>query len=524
MSPEVRSPLTPDPSPTGFAVGEGGEASMRILLASSEVVGFAKTGGLADVAGSLPGALNRRGLSCDIILPLHNSARRAQTAPVPTDIRLSVPVGGRMMDARLWRSSLPDGVTVWLVENDGYFGRDDGKAKGLYQETLPDGSRRDYADNCERWVFFNRAVAQALPHLPHWPDVVHVNDWQTGLIPAYLREVYGWDDERYSRTRTLLTIHNIAFQGAFWHWDMILAGLPWRLFTPEGVEFHGMLSFLKAGIVFCGRINTVSPTYAREIQTPAYGRGMEGLLSHESHRLSGIVNGVDYAHWDPRNDTRIAARYGPDDLSGKLACKRALQKEMGLSVEPATPLFAVVARLTEQKGIDLVGMVAPGMLDKGWQLVVLGDGDRPYHDLFQRLKTRYPGRMGLRLGFDEPLAHRIEAGADIFLMPSAFEPSGLNQLYSLRYGTPPVVRATGGLADTVTDTTPRTLADGTATGFSFVPYDAHWLWQNVERAADIYLGDPQTWRQIMLNGMRQDWSWDRSAAEYEALYRQIVGG
>jgi starch synthase len=494
---------------------------MRILLAASEVVGFAKTGGLADVCGSLPPALCRRGLACDVILPLYARARRAHPTPEPTDLTFAVPIAGRMAEGRLWKSSLPGGPTVWLVENDTYFGRDDGRGQGLYQESLPDGSRRDYPDNCERFVFLNRAVAAALPLLPNWPDVVHVNDWQTGLIPAYLREVYGHEDVRYQRTKTLLTIHNIAFQGSFWHWDMILAGLPWRLFTPEGVEHHGKLSFLKAGIVFSHRINTVSPTYASEIQTAAYGRGLEGLLHHNRHRLSGIVNGVDYSCWDPRIDPHIAARYGPDDLSGKAVCKRALQKEMGLAEGPATPLFGMVARLTEQKGVDLVEMVAPGILDKGWQLVILGDGDRHHHERLQALRARYPGRMGLRLGFDEPLAHRIEAGADLFLMPSAFEPSGLNQLYSLRYGTVPVVRATGGLADTVTDTTGRTLEDGTATGFSFVPYEAHWLWLTVERAGGLYLSDPQAWQKIMRTGMRQDWSWDRSAAEYEALYRQL---
>jgi starch synthase len=493
-------------------------------MAASEVVGFAKTGGLADVAGTLPSALNRRGLACDVIMPLYNSARQGAPRPEPTDIVLSVPVGYKNVEGRLWRSSLPDGVTLWLVEADQYFGRDDpSRGMGPYQHTVPDGTRYDYADNCERFVFFNRAVGEAVQRLPHWPDVVHVHDWQTGLVPVYISEVYRGRDERFRRVKTAITIHNIAFQGTFPSWDMQLTDLPAHLYNPGGVEYHNRLSFLKAGIVFSDRITTVSPTYAQEIQTPAFGRGMEGLLRANKHRLVGICNGADYSIWSPEIDRHIAARYSADDLSGKAECKRALQSEMGLEEHGERPLFAVVARLTEQKGVGLVCQVAPGMLDKGWQLVLLGEGDKQYHEQLDGLHKRYPRQMGLRLGFDEPLAHRIEAGADLFLMPSSFEPSGLNQLYSLRYGTPPVVRATGGLADTVTDTTPQTLADGTATGFSFGPYHAHQLWLTIERAEGLYRDYKGLFQQVMLNGMRQDWSWDRSAAEYEKMYREMLG-
>lgn len=493
--------------------------TIRVLLASSEVVGFAKTGGLADVAGSLPSALARRGLRCAVILPLYNTARKPGVEP--TDISVDIQVGWRRMPARLWRSTLPDGVTAYLVENDHYFGRDGEHGRGLYQYTLPDGGKRDYEDNCERFVFFNRAVCELLPRLDEWPDVVHVNDWQTGLIPVYLREVYRGRDARVDRTRTLMTIHNIAFQGVFWHWDMNLAGLPWHLFNHNQLEYYGKLSFLKAGVVFADQISTVSPTYAREIQTPHFGRGMQGTLFANRHRLHGIVNGVDYAQWDPRNDTLIAANYGPDDLSGKAECKRALQRELGLR-EDDVPVLGVVARLTEQKGVDLIVAVAPGILDRGWQLAVLGDGDPKYHRALEDLHRRYPSRLGLRLGFDEGLAHRVEAGADLFLMPSSFEPSGLNQLYSLRYGTPPVVRATGGLADTVTDTNAHTLAVETATGFSFGPYNAHELWITIERAVAMYQHAPETWRKVVRTGMLQDWSWDRSAAEYEKVFRAMT--
>jgi starch synthase len=496
---------------------------LNVLLAASEVVGFAKTGGLADVAGSLPTALARRGHHCAVILPLHRSARKA--AVEPTEHTFSVPILDRMVPGRLWRSSLPGGVPVYLIEQDDYFDRDDpGVGRGIYQFMASDGTRRDYTDNCERFVFFNRAVLEVMPRLDVWPDVLHANDWQTGLLPVYLRELYDRRSDAsapYDRVRSLMTIHNMAFQGSFWHLDMPLAGLDWRLFTPEKVEFHNKLNFLKAGIVYADRINTVSPTYAQEIQTPYYGCGLQGVLYARRQRLSGIVNGVDYSAWDPKIDKHLAANYCPDDLAGKAECKRAVQEEMGLEQDAAAPLFGVVARLTEQKGVDLIGAVAPGLLDRGVQIAILGEGDRRYHQLFTVLAQRHPGRLGLKLGFSEPLAHRIEAGADLFLMPSAYEPSGLNQLYSLKYGTPPLVRATGGLADTVVDATPPAMADGTATGFRFAAYSAAALWQTSLRAEAMYRGDEAAWRQLMRNGMTRDWSWDRSAAEYEALYRAL---
>ncbi|MGL4550317.1 MAG: glycogen synthase GlgA [Gemmataceae bacterium] len=495
--------------------------TIKVLLAASEVVGFAKTGGLADVAGSLPAALARRSLKAAVILPLYRSARDADV--IPTDVTVEVPVGSRTVPARLWRGELADGATAYLVENDDYFGRDDpAQGRSIYQYTLPDGGKRDYEDNCERFVFFNRAVAELLPHLDDWPDVVHVNDWQAGLIPAYLREVYAPADARYARVGTVTTIHNIAFQGVYWHYDYPTTGLPWSLYTYDRLEYYGGFSFLKAALVYSDVITTVSPTYAREIQTPDYGRGMQSVLYPRRDRLYGIVNGVDYAHWDPRADRHLAAAYGPDDVAGKLTCKRALRREMKLSDSGAPPVFGVVARLTDQKGIDLIATIAPKILDRGWQLVVLGDGDPQYHRAFEALRTRYPERLGLRLGFDEGLAHRIEAGSDAFLMPSAFEPSGLNQLYSLRYGTPPVVRRTGGLADTVTDTNTDTLAAGTATGFSFTRYSPEDLWATVERAEALWRHSPETWRRVMHNGMTQDWGWDRSAADYEKLYRRMA--
>jgi starch synthase len=498
-----------------------------VLLAASEVVGFAKTGGLADVAGALPAALARRGHTCAVLLPLYRCCRSAR--PEPTEKTFRVPVGNRTVAGRLWRSSLADGaVPVWLVEQANYFERDDPEAgRGLYQFTLPGGARRDYPDNSERFIFFCRAALEALRLLDFWPDVLHANDWQTGLIPVYLREVYDrLSDPRlhlyYNRVRTLFTIHNIAYQGVFWQWDLPLAGLDWRLFNYRQLEFHGHLNFLKAGIVFADLVSTVSPTYAREIQTPYFGCGLQGVLTERADRLSGIVNGADYTAWDPATDPHLPAHYTAEAIEpGKPLCKAELQKTQGLAVDPNTPVVALIARLVEQKGIDLVLQAAPDFLGQGAQLVVLGEGDPAYHGKLKDLRGRFPGKVGLTLRFDEPLAHRIEAGADLFLMPSLYEPSGLNQLYSMRYGTPPVVRATGGLADTVTDTMPQTLDAGTATGFRFAAYSGEGLREAVGRALALYRDHPAKWRQVMLTAMRQDWSWDHSAAEYEKLYRRL---
>jgi starch synthase len=499
------------------------------LLAASEVVGFAKTGGLADVAGSLPPALARLGHQCAVILPLYRCTLKAANPPKPTDLTFTVPIGDKTVPGRLWRSTLPNTeIPVYLVEQKDYFDRDDPQYKrGLYQFLKTDGRLGDYPDNFARFTFFCRAVLEALRLLDYWPDVLHANDWQTGLLPVFLREDYARHPhlglrEKYGRVRTLFTIHNIAYQGIFWHWDMDTARLDWRLFNKSQLEFHGHLNCLKAGLVFADLLNTVSPTYAREIQTPYYGYGLQGVLSERRHRLFGIVNGVDYRVWDPATDPLLPAHFSVDAIGpGKPQCKAALQKECGLPAEPKAPLLGVVARLVEQKGVELIGQAAPRLLDDGAQLIVLGEGDPRYHQLLSAVRDRYPQRVSLTFGFDEGFAHRIEAGVDLFLMPSLYEPSGLNQLYSMRYGTPPVVRATGGLADTVVDTTLGTLANGTATGFSFQAFTGDALFEAAERGIALYRGQTDTWRQVLATAMRADWSWDRSAAEYERLYQLL---
>jgi starch synthase len=519
--------------------GDGPER--RLLIAASEVVGFAKTGGLADVAGSLPRALARRGHQCAIILPLYSCARAGKIPLSPTEQSFSVSIGDRKIPGSLWQAVLPDSsVPVYLVEQPGYFERDDpGQGRGLYQYTLPNGQKRDYPDNSERFIFFCRAVLETLRLLDYWPDVLHSNDWQTGLVPVYLREEYSRHlppplRARYENIHTVFTIHNLAYQGLFWHWDMPLTGLDWRLFNYRQLEFYGRINFLKAGIVFSDLLTTVSPSYAKEIQTPYYGCGLEGVLAERRDRLYGIVNGVDYSQWDPGIDPNLVANFDVDSVSQKKPlCKAALQRRFGLPEELRTPLVGVVSRLVDQKGIHLVVRVAEVLLassqiavapagSSAIQLVVLGEGDPIYHRLLMDLRAKYPDRVGLALGFDEPLAHQIEGGVDIFLMPSQFEPSGLNQLYSLKYGTVPVVRATGGLADTVVDYTPEKLAAGQATGFTFVPFTVASFLATVQRALDLYHHHPEIWLRLMRNGMRQDWSWDRSAAEYERLYLKLV--
>jgi starch synthase len=495
-----------------------------VLFAASEVVGFAKTGGLADVAGYLPRALARRGHRVAVVMPLYRGVRLGKVPIHPTEIILGVPLGRSTLPCRLWRTQLPGSdVPVFLVENSDFFERDDpAKGTGIYQRTTPDGRKTDYADNCARFTFFCRAVLEAATHVGFAPDILHGNDWQTGLVPVFLRELYRHRAD-YRRMRTLFTIHNIAYQGAFPHELFHLTGLDFRLYNPHQLEFYGQFNFLKAGIVFSDWVNTVSPTYAKEIRTPAFGGGMEGVLTERRDRLSGIMNGVDYSSWDPSTDPYIARQYTIDTVwEGKEVCKADLQQAFGLPQEPRMPLLGMVARLVEQKGVDLVTRAADDILKLPVQMVILGEGDPTYHARLHAIRERYPDRVGLQIGYDEALAHKVEAGSDLFLMPSLFEPSGLNQLYSLRYGTPPIVRTTGGLADSILDTTEESLASSEPTGFRFQAYTPQALFGTVRWATHLYHERPVTFRRIVRNGMKADWSWDRAAAEYERIYHRLV--
>lgn len=498
---------------------------MRILFAASEVVGFAKTGGLADVAGALPRALAARGHDLAVMMPLYRAIRLGKKPIERTRHIVPVSVGDRVFACRLYQSVLANSqVPIYFIDQPEYFDRDDPQTgHGLYQQSMPGGYKADYLDNAERFCFFSRAALEAAVILGFTPDIVHAHDWQTGLIPVFLNEVFkartGWE-----HARSVFTIHNIAYQGMFGAEVMRLTGLPGWLFNHRQLEYHGHFNFLKAGIVFADAVNTVSPTYSREIQTPEYGCGLEGILVEQRHKLSGIMNGADYDVWNPATDPHLAANYDMHNVfEFKPVNKAELQRRFGLPVDTDRPLLGLVARLVSQKGIDLVLGAAPGFLDLGCQLIFLGEGDPEYQNQLQGFRDRHPQQVGVYLGYNEPLSHLIEGGADLFLMPSRYEPSGLNQLYSMRYGTPPVVRGTGGLADSVVGASEYSLGDGTATGFTFGHYTADALYQTVNWALTLYRKRPKDFQQIVRTAMKQDWSWNRSAGEYEALYRRLRG-
>ncbi len=487
---------------------------MNILLVASEADPFARTGGLADVCSSLPIALAELGHRVTLILPAYRQARQCGLPVEPTDVRLDIPVGNRIVPGRLLKSELPGGkVPVYLVEQHDYFDRPE-----LYRE---DGI--DYRDNCERFVFFCRAAMESIRLLELAPDVVHAHDWQAGLIPAFLDIEYR-DAAGYDRIASVFTIHNTDYQGQFWHWDMLLTGLDWKFFNWHQMEFYGRLNLLKTGIVFADSITTVSPTYAHEIQTPAFGGGLENVLEQRRESLTGILNGVDYAVWNPATDNQIATNYNVDNWqAGKAACKAALQSELGLPQADRAPLIGMIGRLIDQRGFDLVAQfLERWVMSTDTQWAILGTGEPSYQDLLSRLQREYPDKIAVRLECSDALSHRIEAGADIFLMPSRHEPCGLNQLCSLKYGTVPVVHATGGLADSIAHASGENLAAHRANGFSFQNYDVSELQHALGQACEMYRGDVAAWNQLVTTGMRQDWSWDATARKYTEQYERTI--
>jgi len=486
---------------------------MNIVYLASEVAPFAKTGGLADVAGALPRFLAGLGQQVTVMLPAYRMA--GPPAAEITDLRqaVSVPIGDRTVTGGLFESRLPGSdVRVILIDCPSYFDRE-----SLYVDP---STENDYADNCERFVFFSRAALEACDVLGIEPDIVHANDWQTGLVPVYIKTLYA-TGRAVSRARTLFTVHNLAYQGLFGHWDMPLTGLDWGLFNWHQLEFYGKLNCLKGGLVFADLLSTVSRRYAQEIQAEEFGCGLEGVLAERAGDLYGVVNGVDYDAWSPEHDPFIPVTYTAEDLSGKAACKRKLAESQGLEYQPRVPLIGIISRLAAQKGFDILGIALDDIMGLDVQMTVLGTGEPKYHQLFEAAAARHPDRLAVNLTFSNELAHQIEAGSDLFLMPSHYEPCGLNQLYSLRYGTVPIVRAAGGLADTVTDCTPGALESGEATGFVFEQYNPVELIRAVERAIELY-ARPDDWARLVGIGMRQDWSWHRSARDYVNLYQKAL--
>jgi len=487
---------------------------VRPLIVSSEVVPFAKTGGLADVCGALPTELANLGHAPVVIMPAFRQVFEAELPIEETGHELLIPIGAKQVPGSLLQGRLPESdVPVYFVRQDHYYDRPQ-----LYRE-----AGEDYRDNCERFVFFCRAVLEAIRLLELQVDLIHVNDWPTGLVPAYLKAEYA-DQPGYEGIASLITVHNLAYQGVFWHWDMVLTGLDWKYFNWRQMEFYGNLNFLKTGLAFADAINTVSPRYAEEIQTPQLGCGLEGMLFHRRDSLHGILNGIDVQVWNPATDPHLPANYDLNSFArGKAECKAALQEELQLPQRAEVPVVGLVGRLADQKGWDLIlPLMQQWLRQEEVQWAILGDGEPKYREAIETLAQRHPHKVGARLMYSNRLARRIEGGADMFLMPSQYEPCGLNQMYSLRYGTVPVVRATGGLADTISDAHETALADGTANGFSFREYSTLALSETLHRALDCYHNRPNIWKQLIETGMRQDWSWARSAQRYAELYQETV--
>jgi starch synthase len=479
---------------------------MKILFAASEVFPFAKTGGLADVAGSLPAALKKFGHDVRVVMPRYRVVDRLGADLEDTGQKIHVRVGDNIITGGIVETVLRGNVPVYMVRYDPFFDR----------EFLYGSSEGDYPDNASRFIFFSRAILDVMKSLDFWPDVLHLNDWQTALAALYLSTYKGID--RYNRVSSLFTIHNLGYQGIFWQYDFPLTGLGWEYFTPEGIEFYGKINFLKGGLISADMLNTVSRKYAKEIQTEEYGFGLEGVLKNRSGGLSGILNGMDETVWNPNTDSLIPAQYSARSLAGKVRCKKALCEDFGLSFAGDRPLIGCVSRLTDQKGFDLITGIGEELARMDVSLVVLGDGMERYREALRRFSENNPKRFGLRIAYDNRLAHLIEAGSDFFLMPSRYEPCGLNQMYSLSYGTIPIVRDTGGLSDTVANFNRRT---GKGNGFKFSEYSGPELLKTVRKALKVYQ-DKAAMKVLIQNAMACNFSWGRSAREYEKLYSRLA--
>jgi len=480
---------------------------MNILLASSEVYPFSKTGGLADMVGALGRALVKAGHETIIVTPLYRGIREKYPAMRRVNWHFDLPLGRRHIQAELWELERAGEAKVYFIDHPGFFNR-----AGIYLE-----NHISYADNAERFIFFSKCVVHLARYLPWHPDVVHVHDWQTALVPALIlqQKSEGWGNP----PPTCLTIHNLAYQGIFPAEAFELTNLPKSFFAPDGVgvEYFGLLNCLKGGIVFADSITTVSPRYAREITTEELGCGLDGVLRQHAGKLTGILNGVDYAEWNTTKNPHLFAPYSVTRSAGKKINKLELQRHVALPVDEKIPLFGTISRLAEQKGVDIQLGALEEMLNSNMQFVQLGSGSPEYERGYRDLAARFPGKVAVRFGYDENLAHQIEAGCDFFLMPSRFEPCGLNQMYSLRYGTIPVVRATGGLDDSVID---YNQDKNLANGIKFFEYTSRALAKAIRKALAIHQ-QPQLLRQFRRNAMKADFSWDKTVDEYLSAYKGL---
>ncbi len=475
---------------------------MRILIATPEAVPFAKTGGLADVAGALLNEYRSMKKDAYLILPLYKRIKENFKLS-NTGLKIIVPVGSRKLTGRIFS----DGSSTYFIECNEFFDRED-----LYG--TPAG---DYHDNASRFVFFSRGIIEACKALKFKPDVIHCNDWQTGLLPLYLKTIYK-SGNLFAKTATVITIHNLGYQGLFHASEMPITGLDLTLFNPEGIEFYGKINFLKAGLISADSITTVSTNYSKEILSKEYGFGLDGVLRKRSSDLAGIINGIDYNEWNPASDTFIPENYSTKKIAGKRKCKLQLLKNCSIKSDAEIPVVGMVGRLSSQKGLDLVLESIEGILSTGANLIILGKGDELFQSGLSRAAEKYKGRVYVKIGYEDALAHKIYAGSDIFLMPSRYEPCGLGQLIAMRYGTIPVARKTGGLADTVSDYEPLT---GNGTGFLFSDYTPSALQGCLNRALCVYV-DKGRWKKLILNAMEMDFSWKNSAKEYIELYKRVI--
>ncbi|MDP2072155.1 glycogen synthase GlgA [Methylotenera sp.] len=483
---------------------------MRVLFATSEVFPLIKTGGLADVSGSLPTALQNLGVDIRILVPGYPSVLKqlVNLRHVASLSNLPVIEHAELMIGMISETK----VNVLVIKAAGLYERDGGP--------YVDVNGQEWLDNPVRFGILSKVAAIISgPNspIPNWqPDIVHCNDWQTGLAPAYMKLV------EHTQAKSVISLHNMAFQGCYAPGWLSTLALPHTNFAVEGFEYHGQLSFLKAGIFYADAITTVSPSYAKEIQTAEFGFGLEGLLSKRGNELKGILNGIETDEWNPEFDPHLIKTYSANKLAGKKLVKSALQERLGLQIDASAPLLGVVSRLTHQKGLDMLVPITQELVDSGCQLALLGSGESTLENAFRQLANSSPNKVSVTIGYNEPLSHQIMAGCDMFIMPSRFEPCGLNQLYGLAYGTPPIVNATGGLADSVVDTNIVTFKNKTANGFVMSEASPASLLSCIKQALNVFNNDESAWRQIQKNGMLQNLSWDKSALEYLAEYKKLM--